>query len=74
MCSHDEVPPPRPGLIGRPPSDRPHQRAMHWTPPLVDVVDQLEALAALFARGLLSDEDVDRQKRRILGPRRHGAR
>ncbi|MET0144014.1 MAG: SHOCT domain-containing protein [Ilumatobacteraceae bacterium] len=47
---------------------------MHWTPPLVDVVDQLEALAALFARGLLSDEDVDRQKRRILGPRRHGAR
>ena len=66
MRGHDEIQPPRPDLLGRPASDGQRPRATHWTPPLVDVVDQLEALAALFSRGLLSDEDFDRQKRKIL--------
>ena len=35
-------------------------------PPLIDAVDQLEELASLFSRGLLSRAEFERQKRRVL--------
>lgn len=35
-------------------------------PPLVDTVDQLEELAALLGRGLLSRAEFERQKRKVL--------
>ena len=64
----------RPDLLGRAASAGRRPVAARWTPPLVDVVDQLAALAALRAQGLLSDEDFDSQKRKVLAPRRHGTR
>jgi hypothetical protein len=70
---HGEIPLPRSDLIGRSPADRSPGPA-HWTPPLVDVVDQLEVLAALLSSGVVSEEDFERQKRKVLGPRRQGAR
>ena len=40
--------------------------ASRWRPPLVDVVDELEELADLLRRGLLSREEFERQKRKAL--------
>jgi hypothetical protein len=37
-----------------------------WTPLVVDPVDQLEELAGLLARGLLTDEEFVRQKAKVL--------
>jgi hypothetical protein len=37
-----------------------------WTPLVVDPVDQLEELAGLLARGLLTEEEFVRQKRKVL--------
>jgi hypothetical protein len=62
-----DVPPPRQqrGLLARapwvdpPPGDR-------WTPLLVDPLDQLEELAGLLARGVLSQEEFGRQKAKVL--------
>jgi hypothetical protein len=73
MHGHDGLPQQRPDLLGPAGSDG-RSRAAHWTPPLVDVVDQLETLAALLSSGLLSDEDFDRQKRKVLARPAHGAR
>jgi len=35
-------------------------------PPAIDVLEQLEELAALLHRGLLSRDEFDRQKRKVL--------
>ena len=36
--------------------------------PVIDIIDQLEELAALLRRGLLSRDEFDRQKRKVLAP------
>ncbi len=41
-------------------------RPSPWRPPVVDVTDQLEELAALLRSGVLSREDFERQKRKVL--------
>jgi hypothetical protein len=37
-------------------------------PPVIDIIDQLEELAALLRRGLLSRDEFERQKRKVLAP------
>ena len=37
-----------------------------WSPPFIDVIDQLEELAVMLRRGLLSRDEFDRQKRKVL--------
>jgi hypothetical protein len=41
----------------------------HPPPGLVEMVDQLEELAGLLTRGLLSRAEFERQKRKVLGQR-----
>ncbi len=36
--------------------------------PIIDIIDQLEELAGLLRRGLLSRDEFDRQKRKVLAP------
>jgi hypothetical protein len=36
--------------------------------PVIDIIDQLEELAALLRRGVLSRDEFDRQKRKVLAP------
>lgn len=55
----------RPGLLWRPPStfrdlDTP------WASIIVDAAQQIDALAQLMQRGLLSREEFDRAKQRAL--------
>jgi Short C-terminal domain len=50
-------------LVRRPWVDDPVAR---WRPPVVDVVDELEELAMLYRRGLLSRQEFERQKQRVL--------
>ena len=50
-------------LIRRPWLD---ESAPHRCPPVIDVIDQLEELATLLRRGLLSRDEFDRQKRKVL--------
>ncbi len=52
-------------LIRRPWLD---ESAPHPRPPVIDIIDQLEELAALLRRGLLSRDEFDRQKRKVLAP------
>ncbi len=56
----------RPGLLTRPPDcgGDGSDRAAKWS--VVDPVRQIEALDDLFRRGLLSAEDFERQKARVL--------
>ena len=51
-------------LLTRPPLVR-SQVGAPWPHPLLDPVRQLEALADLFHRGLLSRDEFERQKQRI---------
>ena len=37
-------------------------------PPVIDIIDQLEELAGLLRRGLLSRDEFERQKRKVLAP------
>jgi hypothetical protein len=39
-----------------------------WASPFLDPVEQLEALADLCARGLLSREEFEREKAKVLDP------
>jgi len=50
-------------LVRRPWLDDPGRRRR---PPVVDVLQQLEELAMLLRRGLLSRAEFDRQKRKVL--------
>jgi hypothetical protein len=50
-------------LIRRPWLD---EVAPGWRPPVIDIIDQLEELASLLRRGLLSRDEFDRQKRKVL--------
>jgi hypothetical protein len=50
-------------LIRRPWLD---EVAPGWCPPVIDIIDQLEELASLLRRGLLSRDEFDRQKRKVL--------
>ncbi len=49
-------------------------RPQSWTTPetwagvLVDPAAQLRELAALVAQGLMTDEEFERQRRKVLGP------
>ena len=49
-------------------------RPQSWTTPetwagiLVDPAAQLRELAALAAQGLMTDEEFERQRRKVLGP------
>lgn len=52
------------GLLTRPPWSG--GRAEQWAVPVVDPVRQIEALADLRDRGLLSPEEFDQQKSRVL--------
>jgi hypothetical protein len=52
-------------LIRRPWLEEPELRASR---PAIDIIDQLEELAALLRRGLLSRDEFDRQKRKVLAP------
>lgn len=55
----------RTGLLGRWPGD---ERANRWTAGIVDPAEQLEELADLRARGLLTAEEYERQRARVLEP------
>jgi Short C-terminal domain len=39
-----------------------------WAGVLVDSAAQLRELAALVAQGLMTDEEFERQRRKVLGP------
>jgi hypothetical protein len=54
------------GLLG-PPSDPGHQLPDGWAGLLVDPVEQLKELADLRARGLLSAEEFEGQKAKVMG-------
>ena len=53
-----------PDLWARPPLVRWHV-ATPWPHPLVDPVKQLEALAELLDKGLLSRDEFERQKQKV---------
>ena len=52
-------------LLSRPPLGTEHQQG--WAALIVDPVEQLEELADLHGRGLLSRDEFERHKARILG-------
>jgi len=52
------------GVLTRPPCSG--GRAEQWARSVVDPVGQIEALAELRERGLLSAEEFDQQKSRVL--------
>ncbi len=57
----------RTDLLARPPCTlRDLERG--WAAMFVDPVDQLDELAELYARGLLSREEFEGQKAKIIGP------
>ena len=57
----------RTDLLVRPPcSDREHEPG--WTAFVADPAEQLRQLADLHFRGLLSREDFEQQKAKVLGP------
>jgi hypothetical protein len=53
-------------LLARPPSGVEPDEA-RWAALLIDATDQLEALADLVARGLLSPEEFEHQKAKVIG-------
>lgn len=55
----------RPGLLWRPPSTF-RELDVPWTSMMVDPAQQIDALAQLMNRGLLSREEFDRAKQRAL--------
>ena len=55
-----------PDLLTRPPSGS-REFVAAWSHLLVDPVRQLEALAGLFADGLLSRDEFERYKGRVRG-------
>lgn len=55
----------RPSLLARPPCV-PAMDDDRWMALVVDATDQLEALADLLARGLLSADEFDREKAKVL--------
>jgi Short C-terminal domain len=55
----------RPDLLARPPCVAATYDDS-WVGLVVDPTDQLEALADLLARGLLSSDEFDREKAKIL--------
>jgi hypothetical protein len=63
-----ELPRNRPhGLLTRPPWTG-YDIRDPWRSALVDPVGQLEELADLYALGLVSREEFDEQKAKVLGP------
>lgn len=57
----------RHGLLSRPPWTG-YEIRDPWGSALVDPVAQLEELVDLHARGLMSREELDEQKAKVLGP------
>ena len=57
----------RTDLLARPPCTR-RDLELGWAAWLVNPVDQLKELGDLYARGLLSDEQFDRQKAKVIEP------
>jgi len=55
----------RPGLLWRPPSTF-RELDVLWTSMIADSAEQIDALAQLMNRGLLSREEFDRAKQRAL--------
>ena len=55
----------RPGLLWRPPSTF-RELDVPWTTMIGDPAEQIDALAQLMDRGLLSREEFDRAKQRAL--------
>lgn len=53
------------GVLTRPPCNGADRQG--WAALVVDPVQQLEELADLRDRGLLSPEEFDRQKEKVLG-------
>jgi hypothetical protein len=54
------------GVLARPPDHGAERRG--WAAMVVDPVKQLEELADLRDRGLLSPEEFERQKEKVLEP------
>lgn len=59
--------PPPPAPKRRPATPTPAPAATSPTPGAVDVADQLERLADLRDRGILTDEEFQREKDKLLG-------
>jgi hypothetical protein len=57
----------RPDLLVRPPCTA-RDLELGWAALFVDPVEQLDELAELFGRGLLSREEFERQKAKVIGP------
>jgi hypothetical protein len=55
----------RTDLLVRPPCTA-HEIECGWTASFIDPIEQLEALADLWSRGLLSREEFERQKEKIF--------
>ena len=57
----------RTNLLARPPcGSRTYERG--WSALIVDSADQLEVLADLLGRGLLTPEEYERQKAKVIEP------
>lgn len=54
----------RPGLLARPPDSDSESR---FSSLLVDPIEQLEQLRNLYAQGVLSQEEFESQKARLVG-------
>ncbi len=54
----------RADLLARPPAAATADRG--WACLIIDPVEQLQELAGLHDRGLLSDEEYDRQRMKVL--------
>ena len=54
-------------LLARPPCGPPTYEEA-WSTLIVDTTEQLEALADLLARGLLSPAEFEQQKAKVIGP------
>jgi hypothetical protein len=57
----------RTDLLARPPCSA-RDLSRGWPVLFVDPVDQLNELADLVSRGLLSPEEFERQKAKVIGP------
>jgi Short C-terminal domain len=57
----------RTDLLARPPcTARDLERG--WAAVFVDPIDQLDELAQLYCRGLLSRQEFEREKAKVIGP------
>jgi hypothetical protein len=57
----------RTNLLVRPPCGI-HTSESSWTAFIIDPIEQLQALADLLSRGLLSAAEFERQKAKIIEP------